>query len=205
MPEVFDMRCPGCGAPVEFETTACRYCGRPIVISSLPAAKSLAAADLAKLARAYAHDLEDRPDDVEMLKSLGLAFLTQGIYDKAREKLSRAIDLGFDDSEVYYYAAAATLGGKKPHALSKQTIEKAKRYLDAAIGLDPRGAYWYFMAYLNYDYFARKHLRTNPDYRECLRSAIAAGGLSPTDRRLLFEVLGQEEPEELVAAFSEAH
>ncbi|MCI8468340.1 MAG: hypothetical protein HFJ75_02370 [Eggerthellaceae bacterium] len=200
MPEVFDMRCPGCAAPVDFATTKCAYCGRSVVITSLPAAKSIAAADLAKLARAYEADLGAHPDNAEMSKSLGLAFLTQGIYDKAREKLDAAIDLGFDDSEVYYYAAAATLGGKKPNALSRQMVEKAKRYLDAAIGLEPRGVYWYFMAYLNYDYYARKHLRVTPDYRACLASAATCGGVSPADRQLLFDMLGQQEPAELAAA-----
>lgn len=203
MPEVIDMRCPGCGAPVDFNSSTCQFCQRPIVITSLPQAKGIAAADLAKLTRAFTSDLNDRPDDAELNKSLGISFLTQGIYDKAREKLDKAIDLGFDDSEIYYYAALATLGGKKPNSLSKQMVEKAKSYVNAAISLDPRGAYWYFLAYLNYDYYTRKHLRTSPDYLECLNSAVSMGGLSEADRQMMFEMVGYDEPEELASAYAE--
>lgn len=200
MPEVVDMKCPGCSAPVDFSTTKCKYCGRPIVISSFSTAKSISAPDLAKLKRGYSQDLEIEPDNAEMHKSLGLVFLAQGIHDKAREHLDQAIELGFDDSEIYYYTAIALLKGKKPGTLSRPAVEKAKSYLQAAIDMEPRGIYWLLMAYINYDYYARKHLRVSPDYLECLQNIVACGGVSAMDRQALFEMLGQQEPQKLTEA-----
>ena len=85
-------------------------------------------------------------------------------------------------------------GGKKAFLNQRTTIDKALEYINAALMIDTKGIYYYFMAYIKYDYFERKHFTTSPNYRECLTMANNAG-LSDHDIEQLYEILNVARPE----------
>jgi hypothetical protein len=66
-------------------------------------------------------------------------------------------------------------------------------YLSAAIVIEPRGIYYYLVAYIKYDYFSRKYFKISPDYKETL---IMAAAVNPSehDIKQLFEILNVERP-----------
>lgn len=39
--QVIDMKCPGCGAPTSTGETVCKYCHRPVVISTFNSVYSM--------------------------------------------------------------------------------------------------------------------------------------------------------------------
>ena len=74
------------------------------------------------------------------------------------------------------------------------TIDKILEYIDAALMIEPKGIYYYYLAYIKYDYFERKHFRTSPNYVEALQMAQGAG-LSEYDVEQLYSILGVPRPE----------
>lgn len=75
----------------------------------------------------------------------------------------------------------------------RPTIDKILSYVDSAIAIEPRPIYYYFLAYIKYDYFKRKYLITSPDYTALLSKALAAG---VTEGQIgeLFALLGTARP-----------
>ena len=59
--------------------------------------------------------------------------------------------------------------------------------------IEPKGIYYYFLAYLKYDFFARKHFQTTPTYQEALTNAEMAG-VTENDIGQLFAILGVARP-----------
>ena len=116
------------------------------------------------------------------------------MYSKAAEAFDKAVIDNFDDSESYFYYAVCVLNGKKAFLNPRSNIDKALEYINAALMIEPRGIFYYFMAYIKYDFFARKSYRTTPDYMECLNNAISVG-VSNTDIQMLYEMLGVSRPE----------
>ena len=53
--------------------------------------------------------------------------------------------------------------------------------------------YYYFLAYIKYDYFARKSYITSPNYEETLLLAKQAG-FTELDATQLFDILHIEKP-----------
>ena len=74
------------------------------------------------------------------------------------------------------------------------TIDKILEYLNAALMIEPKGIYYYFMAYIKYDYFERKHFRTSPNYVDALQMANEAG-LSDFDIEQLYTILNVARPD----------
>ena len=60
--------------------------------------------------------------------------------------------------------------------------------------IEQKGIYYYFIAYIKYDYFARKNFKVSPSYQEVLMMADDAG-LSVFDIEQLYGILGVERPE----------
>ena len=111
-----------------------------------------------------------------------------GLYDQALAAFEKAIADNFDNSETYFYAAVCVLKGKKAFLSPRGDIDKALGYIDAALMIEPKGIYYYFQAYIKYDYFKRKFLNVSPDYNECLNLA-AQYGVSDYDKEVLFSTL----------------
>ena len=105
----------------------------------------------------------------------------------------KAMEDNFDNSETFFYAAVCLLKGKKAFLAQRTDIDKAVEYINAALMIEPRGIYYYFLAYIKYDYFERKYLNTSPNYRECVNLSYEIG-TSEFDKDMLFGVLGVTKP-----------
>lgn len=198
MSEAHDLRCPGCGSPV-FAVGGvweCEYCHRKVFIERFDETKGASAGELNKLAAAYSELLTNDDENSLIHTSLGMVYFRLGLFDKALKELERTLEKDIFNSEVYFLAACALLGGKKPFLQQRATIDKIEKYANAAIEIEPRAIYYYFSAYIRYDYFARKSFTVTPDYKNYLDTAKEFGFKSG-EADELFALMGLEIPEEL--------
>lgn len=173
--EVIILKCPNCGAAVSTEQTKCQYCKKPVLIQKYEEAAEMPALQLNKYAAAYRKTLEENPNNREINLSVGACYLKLKMYDKALESLEKAMQDNFEDAEPYYLGAVALLQGRKAFVAQRAAIDKALEYLNAAVMINPKPVYYYFMAYIKQDYFERKYLNTVPNYRELLQMSHDAG------------------------------
>ena len=194
--QIIDMKCPGCGAPASTGETTCKYCHRPVIISTFNSVYQMPMPEVNKYARAYQQTLAQNPDSSELNSSVAMCYLKLGLHDKAIAAFEKALEDDFDNSEAFFYAAICQLRGKKAFLARRADIDKAVEYVNAALMIEPKGIYYYLLAYIKYDFFARKRLRTTPDYNEALAEARNAG-LSAFDVEQLYLILGVEQPASL--------
>jgi tetratricopeptide (TPR) repeat protein len=192
--QVIDLNCPGCGGGVSTSQKQCNFCGRPIVITSFNDIQSFSPLDLNKYASNYRKALADNPDNDALNMSVAMCYLRLKLYDKALPAFEKAIEDNFDNAETFFYTAISLLKGKKAFLAPRADINKMQEYLNAAIMIEPRGIYHYFLAYIKYDYFERKYLNIAPNWKETLQIAIQCG-LPSADVSQLFEMLQVEMPE----------
>ncbi len=191
--EVVELECPGCGRAIAIDTKQCPSCFREIVITSFNSVASMTALDLNKYANSYRKALSGHPDNKELNIAVAFCYLKLRFYDKALQYFEKAMENDFDNPEVYFYAAVCLLKGKKAFCLVHADIDRAEEYLGAAVMIEPKGIYYYFWAYIKYDYYYRKHLQTSPSYQEELALAREAGVL-PADIQQFYELLGVPKP-----------
>lgn len=190
---VINLTCPGCGAPISTDQKVCEYCDRPVLISSFNSVYSMSVTDINKYKKSYTQALSDNPDNPQLNSSVAMCYLKLGLYDKALESFEKAIEDDFDNSETYFYAAVSLLKGKKAFLTPRPDINKAIDYINAALMIEPKGIYYYFLAYIKYDFFERKFLNTTPDYKDCYKMAMGAG-VSDYDVKMLFDILNVPKP-----------
>lgn len=166
-----NINCPNCGAPVAADQERCEWCHSPIYITSFNSVFDMSMLQTNKYVSSYKKSLADDPNSKDLNTSLAFCFLKLKMYDEAYNAFSKAIVDNFDNSETYFYAAVALLKGKKAFLHTRPEIDKMIELINAAIMIENRGVYYYFLAYIKCDYFKRKFLNTTPDYRECLRQA----------------------------------
>ncbi len=186
--QVIELNCPGCGARVSIDQKECEWCHKPVVISTFNSVYSMTPPEVNKYAGAYKKALSENPDNDALNSSAGMCYLKLGLYDKALASFEKAIADDFDNSETYFFAAVCVLKGKKAFLSTRADIDKALSYIDAALMIEPKGIYYYFQAYIKYDYFKRKFLNVSPDYNECLSLAQQCG-VSEYDKEVLFSTL----------------
>ncbi|GHV09684.1 hypothetical protein FACS1894162_0780 [Bacteroidia bacterium] len=150
-----------------------------------------------KYAGAYRKALADNPDNQELNTSIAMCYLKLKLYDKAIPAFEKAIEDNFDNSETFFYAAVSLLRGQKAFVAQRADIDKIVEYLNAALMIEPKGIYYYFLSYIKCDYFSRKYLNTTPTCEEVLQTAKDAG-VSQNDVQDLFSILGVEIPENLI-------
>ena len=193
MSQVVNLNCPGCGAPASTSQEQCVYCKRPIVITSFSCTQTMSPLELNKYASAYRKELAENPDNRELNMSIAFCYLKLKLYDKALPTFEKAIEDNFDNSEAFFYTAVCLLKGQKAFVASRANIDKAEEYINAALMIEPREIYYFFQAYIKYDYFHRKHLNTTPTWEEALQTAIHAQ-IPQADIPQLFEILQVEIP-----------
>ena len=191
--QIIELNCPGCGARVSTGQKECDWCHKPVVISTFNSVYSMPMPEVNKYAGAYKKALSEHPDNDELNKSVAMCYLKLKLYDKALSAFEAAIEDNFDDSETYFYAATCLLKGKKAFLAQRNEINKCIEYINAANMIEPRGIYYYFLAYIKYDFFERKYLNTSPNYQECLGMANDFG-TSEYDINMLFDILGVTKP-----------
>ncbi len=194
--EIVDLKCPGCGQPTSIGAGNCEWCQRPIVITTFNSVASMPMPEINKYANSYRQALATNPDNKELNTSIAMCYLKLGLYDKALPAFEKAIEDNFDNPETFFYAAVCLLKGKKAFTMQRPEINKIEEYIDAATMIEPRGIFYYFKAYIRYDYYKRKCFNVTPGYESLLNDAFSAG-VSDTDIQQLFTVLKVEKPEVL--------
>lgn len=193
--EALSVNCPGCQAPVSQDMKNCPFCGRPVIITNFNDVNRLSTLDLNKYQASISRNIATGKGDQTLNEvSLGFIFLKLKLYAKAQEHFSKAVDTCFDNSELFMAAAIATLEGKKAYLTMRPKIDEAERYLNIAVEIEPKGIYYYFLAYLRYDYHCRKGFNVSPNYRQYLQMAVQAG-VSHADINTLFGMLGVPVPD----------
>ena len=187
--KIVELLCPGCGAAVGLEQKKCKYCSRPIIIQTFDDMETLPPPVLTKYTFSYKKQLEEHPESVEIVSSLAMCYLKLRMFDEAYNAFMKSIESSFDDADLFFYASLCVFKGKKAFLQMRPQIDKALELLNAAIMIEPKGIYYYYMAYIKYDYFKRKFLNTTPSYKDCLMQAKALG-YSQKDVAEIFTVLG---------------
>ena len=194
--QVIDMVCPGCGAPVTTNDTICEYCFHPIIISTFHSIYDMSTSEVNKYASTYRKVLESNPNNAILNYSIGLCYLKLKLYDKANKAFEKAIEENLDNAEAYFYAAISLLKGKRAFLAKRSEIDKIEEYIQAALFIELKGIYHYFLAYIKYDHFSRKNYKTSPTYQEALCMAKKAG-VSSYDIEQFYSILGVERPSNL--------
>lgn len=192
--QVIELNCPGCGARVNTGQTECEWCHKPIVISTFNSVNTMPMPEVNKYAGTYRKALAENPDDMALNNSVAMCYLKLKLYDKALPAFEKAMKDNFDNSETFFYAAICLLQGKKAFLASRDAINKIEEYINAALMIEPKGIYYYFHAYVKYDYFYRKSYKTQPTYKELLVAATQAG-VSEYDKKQLFAILNVAKPD----------
>lgn len=190
---VVSLKCPTCGAGITTEQKECEYCGGTIMISNFSMADSLPMPAVNKHLASYREALAQEPDNRELNTSVGMCFLKLKLYDQALAAYEKNMEFNFDNPDVFFCAAVCVLQGKMPFLHLRPAIDKAISYINSALMIEAKGIYYYFLAYIKYDYFKRKFLNTTPDYTQCLAQARAAG-VSDYDINQLYALLGTQRP-----------
>jgi len=186
---VIEIKCPGCGAPVALDDVNCRYCRQPLTISQFASVANMPAPMVSKYAGTYKKALDEYPEDQTLNTSMGMCYLKLKMYDKALEKFENAMEDNFDNSETFFFAAICVLNGQKPFLHNRADINKIIEYVNAAIAIEDRGIYHYFLAYVKHDYFERKFLNTSPTAQDEMDMA-AQRRYSSTDVDMLRPFIG---------------
>lgn len=201
--QITQLSCSGCGGDISPEMTSCKYCGRAIVISRFDTLSQLDAAQLKAViksleagncAKAVNKEAPDTGDTGNVNFSLGSCYLKLALYDKALEKFNAAIDEEYANPENYFYAAVALLKGKKAFLTPMADIKKAIEYVNAAIMLEEKGIYHFFLSYIKYDFYARKSLNVSPSWQTEFAAACNTG-VSAQEINNLFALLKVQRPE----------
>ena len=193
---IIDIKCPNCGAAVDTSQKTCKFCKQPVVISSFTSVFDMPMPLVNQYANTYRQALAQSPENKDINNSIAMCYLKLKMYDKALAAFEKAMEDNFDNSETFFYAAICLLGGKKAFLAQRPEIDKIEEYINAALMIEPRGIYYYFQAYIKYDYFSRKSFRTSPTYQEAIGMASGAG-VSPHDIEQLYGILGVARPETL--------
>ena len=194
--QIHDTTCRSCGAAADIGQTKCLYCKQPVLISTFNSVFSMPMPMVNQFAAIYREALQNEPDAKDLNNSVAMCYLKLKLYDKAIEAFEKTIVDNFDNSEAFFYAAICQLKGQKAFLVNREVINKIEEYLNAALMIEPRGIYHYFLAYIKYDYFERKFFKTSPSYQEALQNANGAG-VSPFDIDQLYGILGVSRPTDL--------
>ena len=189
--------CPNCGAPQGMDTKECMYCGSEIIIRTFNSVSSMPVPQLKKYVASYTQTLAQDGDNADVMLSIALCYMKLKIYAKAAEFLNKAMDICYDNPHIYFYAAMCIFQGKRPFFVTRQVIDKAEEFLNAALSISNEGIFSFFLAYIRFDYHARKGFNVNPSYKQYLLDS-ARDGVSRADKLALFESLGVEVPPQLM-------
>ena len=192
--QVIDIKCPGCGAPVDTGQKECKYCHRPVIITTLNSVYDMPMPEVQKYARSYREQLEENPENQDLNMSVAMCYLKLGKREMALQAFEKAIEDNFDNSQAFFYEAIFRLNGKKACTMKERSIiKKIEEDIQAALMIENLGIYYYFWAYIKYDYYTKKFLNTSPTWQELVVKAQETG-LSETDVEQLYLILGIDRP-----------
>lgn len=195
---VDNLICPSCGAPQDVNSDHCMYCRRPIVVRTLKSVSELSVPLLNKYAASYNEQMKGMQESTDLQISIAMCYMKLKLHSKAIPYLSKAMELNFDNADIYFYYAICLIGDKIPFVHKRNSITEIIKYLDAAISIEDKGIYYFLKAYILYDYFERKDLAFTPDYQECVALARQKG-VSKIEVNELFAMLEQSIPMEMLS------
>jgi tetratricopeptide (TPR) repeat protein len=187
--QVVALNCPNCGDTVDTAQKTCRFCRQPVIISTFNSVFSMPAPLLNKYAGAYRQALATQPDNRDINLSIAMCYLKLRLFDKALGAFEKAMEDNFDNAD-----AICLLRGQKAFLAQRPQIDKIEEYITAAIMIEPKGIYFYFLAYIKYDYFSRKSFNTKPTYQDAYAEAQQKG-FSQFDVEQLYAILGVSKPD----------
>ena len=123
-------------------------------------------------------------------------FLNLKLYPQALALCEKAMMENPMNADLYLYASAALLAGKRPFLADRATIQKVEKYLETAMLVCDRPIFHYLLAYIKLDYYSRKMLRTVPDYMTVLQEARNME-ITEEDITFLFGLLRVARPAEM--------
>lgn len=195
--QVIEIECPSCGGKASLGQKECEWCNNPLIISTFNSVYSMPIPSVGQLAEGYCKGLDaNHPKKQELNNAVAMCYLKLKLYGKALPAFEKAMEDNFDNSETFFYAAICLLEGKKAFLHQRPTIDKILEYINAALMIEPKGIYYYFLAYIKYDYFYRKNLNSSPNYRELL-SIANNEGFSEFDVEQLYSILNVSRPTSL--------
>ena len=194
--QVISLNCPNCNAPVNTGQEKCASCRQPILITSFSNLFDMPMSSINKYTGRYREVLSQNPENKELNNAIAMCYLKLRLYDKAIVSFEKAMEDNFNNSETFFYASVCLLQGKKAFLAQRVVIDKIEEYIQAALRIEPKGIYYYFWAYIKYDYFTRKYFRTIPTYEDTVVKAQSAG-VSPNDIEQLFTILNISKPDTL--------
>jgi tetratricopeptide (TPR) repeat protein len=193
----FTLKCGSCGADVlesQLENgEICPLCGQAARIKHYQTVAAMPLPQVQKYQVTFQAQMAANPNDNTLSSSLAFCFLKLKLPEKALPLFEKAMADNFSDPIPYFYAAVCLLKGKKAFLAMRPEIDKIGKYLDAAISLEPRGIFYYFQAYIKYDYFNRKHLNSPPGFQELLETAKQSG-LTDDEISEFYLLTGVEHP-----------
>ena len=193
--QVHDTTCRSCGAAADIGQTKCAYCKQPVLISTFNSVYAMPMPMVNQYANEYRTALQNEPGAADLNGSIAMCYLKLGQHDKALSAFEKAVENNFDHPDNFFYAAICRLKGKKAFLTQRPEIDAIERDIRSALDIEPtRGIFYYFWAYIKFDYFERKSLNTTPTYRELLAKAKESV-VSPYDIEQLFGILGVPRPE----------
>ena len=191
--EIISLSCPNCGAPVSTRQNNCEYCQSPVIITSFTNIADMPLPQISKYADSYKKTLAENPDSQDLNLSIGICYLRLKMYEKASASFEKAMEDNFDNPEPFFLAAVSLLRGKKPFVTLRPVIDKIEEYLNAAVMIEPRAVFYYFMSYIKQDYYNRKFFKTSPTSEELYATAIQYG-LTETDIQSFHSMIGMLRP-----------
>jgi hypothetical protein len=123
----------------------------------------------------------------------GVDHLRLGLHAKALEHFRLAMNAGAQSPDLYYLSAVATLDGRKAFLASLARIREAEDLIHAAVMLEDRGVFHYFLAYLGFDYYGRRSLNAPTPWPASLARAWSLG-VTQEEIDSLFELLSVNDP-----------
>jgi hypothetical protein len=123
----------------------------------------------------------------------GVDHLRLGLHAKALEDFRLAMNAGAESPDLYYLSAVATLDGRKAFLAPLARIREAEDLIHAALRLEDRGVFHYFLAYLGFDYYERKSLKAPTPWRASLARTWSLG-VTQEEIDSLFELLSVNDP-----------
>lgn len=194
--KVVDLVCPGCGASLSVDQKICKFCRRAVTVSTFRSVYDMTGEDFREYKQACEDSLKQEPNDNGLHFSVAMCYMKIGLYQEAGLELDKAIANNFDNSEAYFYKAITMLDKKIAKGFPRDHINKIEDYLQAAIQVEPKGIYYYFAAYIRYDYHERKFLNVKPNYKQLLQMA-KQNGYSEYDVEQLYSMLEVPRPKVL--------
>ena len=197
MVQVINLKCSNCGDSLAESQTTCESCGMPVVIKHMSSIRGLTPQELNKRGRLMSQEAA-KGGELSSAASFtaGCCFLQLKLYEPALSNFEKAFSADMDNAEAYFYAAVSILKGRRPFLVPLADLRKAEEFVGAALMIDDRPLFHYLLAYVKFDFYAKKFLRVQPDWKFELQRALSTG-IKQDDQFELFELLGQDCPREV--------